>query len=66
MLREARKPNTKVTASKPRISIRTRIMILALMLIVPLMVDRVRLLEPACRGDGRGLDSVDAGRAPDD
>jgi diguanylate cyclase (GGDEF)-like protein len=55
MLSEAKKPDkevkaakvtaSKVMASKPRVSIRTRIMILALMLIVPLMVDRVRLLE---------------------
>jgi hypothetical protein len=42
---ETKRPDKKVMASKPKISIRTRIMILALMLIVPLMVDRVRLLE---------------------
>jgi diguanylate cyclase (GGDEF)-like protein len=45
MLTEAKKPHAGVTASKPKISIRTRIMILALMLVVPLMADRVRLLE---------------------
>src|ERR1700681_4138107 len=45
MLSEAKKLDKKDMASKPRVSIRTRIMILALMLIVPLMVDRVRLLE---------------------
>jgi diguanylate cyclase (GGDEF)-like protein len=45
MLPEAHRADTTVTTSKPRVSIRARIMILALMLIVPLMVDRVRLLE---------------------
>src|SRR5579864_5615196 len=34
-------------APKPRVSVRTRIMILALLLIVPPMIDRVRLLENA-------------------
>jgi diguanylate cyclase (GGDEF)-like protein len=45
MLPEAYGADTTVTMSKPRVSIRARIMLLALMLIVPLMVDRVRLLE---------------------
>jgi diguanylate cyclase (GGDEF)-like protein len=45
MLPKAKKTDTTVTASKPRVSIRTRIMILALLLVVPLMIDRVRLLE---------------------
>src|ERR1700744_3491949 len=45
MLQQDHKTDAKVTISKPRVSIRSRIMILALMLIVPLIVDRVRLLE---------------------
>jgi diguanylate cyclase (GGDEF)-like protein len=35
----------RITAHKPRVSVRARIMILALLLIVPPMIDRVRLLE---------------------
>jgi len=34
-----------MTAPKPEVSVRARIMILALLLIVPPMIDRVRLLE---------------------
>jgi hypothetical protein len=35
----------RMTAAKPRVSVRARIMILALLLIAPPMIDRVRLLE---------------------
>jgi len=59
MLPETRRAGTTVTTSKPRVSIRTRIMILALMLIVPLMVDRVRLLENTrTERIGRAIDEV--------
>jgi len=36
---------TAATAPKPRLSIRTRLIVLALLILVPLMLDRVRLLE---------------------
>jgi diguanylate cyclase (GGDEF)-like protein len=36
---------TGATAPKPRLSIRTRLIVLALLILVPLMLDRVRLLE---------------------
>src|SRR5262245_54106705 len=36
---------TVATAPKPRLSIRTRLIVLALLILVPLMRDRVRLLE---------------------
>src|ERR1700681_3004310 len=59
MLSEAKKLDKKDMASKPKVSIRTRIMILALMLIVPLMVDRVRLLENTrTERIGRAIDEV--------
>jgi diguanylate cyclase (GGDEF)-like protein len=45
MPQQTKTPAARIAASKPRVSIRTRIMVLALMLIVPLMIDRVRLLE---------------------
>jgi diguanylate cyclase (GGDEF)-like protein len=45
MLTTNDRPATATKAPKPRVSIRTRIMILALLLVVPLMVERVRLLE---------------------
>ena len=45
MMSKAKKPDTPAKVSKPRVGIRTRIMILALLLTVPLMLDRMRLLE---------------------
>jgi diguanylate cyclase (GGDEF)-like protein len=39
------RPADHMTAPRPRVSVRARIMILALLLIVPPMIDRVRLLE---------------------
>ena len=42
------KPTSRTTAAKapkPRLSIRTRLIVLALLILVPLMLDRVRLLE---------------------
>src|ERR1700730_470080 len=44
MRMQAGKPN-HMAASRRRVSVRTRIMLLALLLIVPPMIDRVRLLE---------------------
>ena len=44
MRMQAGKPNHMATPRR-RVSVRTRIMLLALLLIVPPMIDRVRLLE---------------------
>src|SRR5262249_15387886 len=38
-------PNKAAAAPTPRLSIRTRLIVLALLILVPLMLDRVRLLE---------------------
>ncbi len=45
MPKDARKTKVTIAVAKPRVSIRTRIMVLALLLIVPLMVERFHLLE---------------------
>lgn len=44
-LQMATEPNSNAKVSKPKASIRARIMILALLLTMPLMLDRMRLLE---------------------
>jgi diguanylate cyclase (GGDEF)-like protein len=46
-VRQADHKADHIPAPKPRVSVRARIMILALLLIVPPMIDRVRLLENA-------------------
>src|SRR5258705_3300228 len=45
LLRSKFRPNSMARRRKPILSIRARLVVLALLAVVPLMVDRVRLLE---------------------